>query len=81
VLYNGCQQTEIFYRKLAVVVPIQTGQVVVVPREAGRHLARMEDGMEQRGLLPKCALRTKDVDFGRLSKEARNNVSNLLHSH
>ena len=78
VLHNGCQQTEIFHRKLAVLVPIQTGQVVVVPRESGRHLARMEDGMEQRGLLPKCALRTKDVDFGgRLSKEARNSVSNV----
>src|ERR1039458_5314394 len=33
-------------------MPIQTSQVVVVPREPWRHLARMEDSMEQRGLFP-----------------------------
>src|SRR3984893_9915047 len=46
VLHNACQRPEIFHRKLAVLVPIQTGQVVVVPREPRRYLARMEDRME-----------------------------------
>ena len=46
VLYDACQQTDVRDRKLPVVVPVQTGEVVVVPREAGRQLARMEDSME-----------------------------------
>jgi len=46
VLDNACQQTDVRDRKLPVFVPVQTGEVIVVPREAGRHLARMEDSME-----------------------------------
>src|SRR5206468_11601716 len=45
-LYHACQQTDVRDRKLPVVVPVQTGEVIVVPREAGRHLARIEDSME-----------------------------------
>ena len=33
VLNYACQQTEIFHRKLAVFVPIQTSRVVVAPRD------------------------------------------------
>jgi hypothetical protein len=39
VLHHACQQAKIFHRKLAVLVPVQTCQVVVVPRETGRNLA------------------------------------------
>ena len=46
VLHHACQQAEVFHGKLAVFVPIQSGQVVVVPREPRRHLARMEDCVE-----------------------------------
>src|ERR1700680_4760539 len=56
-------------------MPIQTSQVVVVPREPWRHLARMEDSMGQRGLFPEGAFRAKNVDFGdRLSHEARQDI-------
>ena len=46
VLDNACQQAEVLDRKLPVLVPVQTGEVIVVPREARRHLARMVDSME-----------------------------------
>lgn len=46
VLDNACQQPEVLYRKLPVLVPLQTREVIVMPRDPWRHLARMEDRME-----------------------------------
>ena len=46
MLDYACEQADILDRKLPVLVPVQTGEVIVVPREARRHLARMVDGME-----------------------------------
>src|SRR6202035_2877449 len=39
VLDYACEQANILDRKLPVLVPVQTGEVIVVPREARRHLA------------------------------------------
>ena len=67
-----------FIASLPELMPIQTSQVVVVPREpAWRYLAReWKHRMEQCGLSPEGALRAKNVDFGdRLSHEAWQHIS------
>jgi hypothetical protein len=78
MLHYACQQSEVRYRTVPVLVPVQTGEIVIVPRIPGLHLPRVESRMEQRRFLPEGSFRSQNVDFrSRLSEKAGECVSNV----